>query len=300
MTSKMRLIVFPGVQNLPNFAAEANGFFAKRDLSVETTFTTSSEQQREGLAKGLYDIAHAAIDNAVAMVDVAGEDIAIVIGLDQAFNKLVVRPEIASYEDLRGKILGVDAPDTAFALVVYDMLARKGLKPGDYEVLPIGATRFRLEALQAGEIDFAMLNLPFNLMAQRAGLAVLEDPAKVIGAYQSTGGFVQRAWARANRAMLCSYLAAYIEGLRWVLDPANRAQAIALLAQRMELTPEMAADCFAQMSDPALGFSVDAAIDHAGMKKVLALRAAFKGNENPASAELYVDESFYREALATL
>jgi ABC-type nitrate/sulfonate/bicarbonate transport system substrate-binding protein len=300
MTTKMRLIVFPGVQNLPNFAAEEQGFFAKRGFSIETTFTSSSEQQREGLAQGLYDIAHAAIDNAVAMVDVAGEDIAIVIGLDQAFNKLVVRPEIATYEDLRGKTLGVDAPDTAFALVVYDMLARKGMQPGDYKVLPIGATRFRLEAMIDGKVDFAMLNLPFNLMAQRAGLALLDDPAKVIGAYQSTGGFVQRAWAQANRATLAAYLAAYIEGLRWVLDPANAVAAIALLAQRMDLSPEMAAECFAQMSDPALGFTPDAAIDHGGMAKVLALRAAFKGNAEPAPADRYIDESFYREALALL
>ena len=120
------LIVFPGVQNLPNLAAEANGFFARRGLVVETTLTKSSQQLRSGLARGEYDIGHGAVDNAVAMADLGGaEDVAIVVGLDHGFNKLIVRPQITCYDDLRGKTLGVDALDTAFALVVYEMLERK-------------------------------------------------------------------------------------------------------------------------------------------------------------------------------
>ena len=79
---KVRVIVFPGVQNLPSFAAEEQGFFAKRGLAVETVYTQSSKQQRDGLADGLYEIAHSAIDNAIAMVDAAGKDVVIVIGLD--------------------------------------------------------------------------------------------------------------------------------------------------------------------------------------------------------------------------
>jgi ABC-type nitrate/sulfonate/bicarbonate transport system substrate-binding protein len=108
---KLKIVVFPGVQNLPNLAAEMQGFFARRDIAVETTFTNGSEQMRDGLARGDYDIAHGAVDNAVAMVEVAHDDVFIFMGLDQSFNKLVVQPGISTYEDLRGKIFGVDAPD---------------------------------------------------------------------------------------------------------------------------------------------------------------------------------------------
>src|SRR6185312_14853567 len=109
----------------------------------------------------------------VSMVEAAGQDVVIVVGLDRGFNKLVVQPEITSYEKLRGKTLGVDAPDTAFALIAYDMLRRKDLKPGDYKVKPVGATRFRLQALKNRTIDVSVLNLPFNLFAQQAGLRIL-------------------------------------------------------------------------------------------------------------------------------
>jgi ABC-type nitrate/sulfonate/bicarbonate transport system substrate-binding protein len=300
--SRVHIIVFPGVQNLPNFAAEANGFFERRGLAIETTFTKSSEQQRNGLARGEYDIAHSAVDNAVAMVENAGENVAIVVGLDHGFNKLIVRPGIASYDDLRGKTLGVDAPDTAFALVVYEMLKRKGLNRNDYKVQSVGATRFRLDALIAAKVDFAMLNLPFNLFAQRAGLAVLDNPMDVIGAYQSTGGFVKRTWAEQHRGVLVQYIAAYIEGLRWSMDPSNRSAVIELMKQRMDLAADIAEQCFQQISDPKSGFAHDAKLDLVGMANLLALRTDFSDKPSAAtiSSDCYIDEAYYRDALAAL
>jgi ABC-type nitrate/sulfonate/bicarbonate transport system substrate-binding protein len=67
----IRAIVFPGVQNLPIYAAEVGGFFAKRGIHLELTCTQSSEQQRDGIADGTYDLAHSSIDNAIALVDLA-------------------------------------------------------------------------------------------------------------------------------------------------------------------------------------------------------------------------------------
>ena len=78
--TKLAVIVFPGVQNLPMFAAQAKGFYAKRGLSVDLKFTPNSNELRNGLAEGRYQIAHSAIDNAFALKDKANVDIAVVIG----------------------------------------------------------------------------------------------------------------------------------------------------------------------------------------------------------------------------
>lgn len=298
----VRVITFPGIQNLPSFAAEANGFYAKRGLAVETFATQSSQQQRDGIASGIYDIAHSAIDNAVSMVEADGKDIVIVIGLDRGFNKLIVQPEITSYGNLIGKTLGVDAPDTAFALVAYEMLRVKGLNRGDYKVKAIGATRFRLRALRERSIDFSLLNVPFNILAQQVGLTVLDDPTRVIGEYQSAGAFVRRAWGKQNRNALVGYLAAYIEGLRWSLRPENRQAAISLLQACMDLERDVAEESFDRIADPASGFTADARISHPGMATVLKLRARFTGASLDATpaADKYLEESYYTAALAAL
>src|SRR5471032_167631 len=88
--TKLTVIVFPGVQNLPMFAAQAKGLYAKRGLNVDLKFTPNSDELRNGLAEGRYQIAHSAVDNAFALKDKANVDIAVVIGGDNSFNHLKI------------------------------------------------------------------------------------------------------------------------------------------------------------------------------------------------------------------
>ena len=82
MTSTVRLtvMVFPGTQTLPLFAAQTIGLFEKRGLSVELKPAPNSEEQRRGLAEGRYEIVHGAADQAVAMVEDMKADALIVAG----------------------------------------------------------------------------------------------------------------------------------------------------------------------------------------------------------------------------
>ena len=70
--AKIRVKVFPGAQNLPLFAGVAKGMFAKRGVAVELLFTVNSTELRDGLANGDIEVAHSAVDNSVAMVELAG------------------------------------------------------------------------------------------------------------------------------------------------------------------------------------------------------------------------------------
>jgi hypothetical protein len=185
--TELKVIVFEGVQNLPLFAALANGLFAGQGLDIDLTFTPDSGTLRNGLAEGRFDIAHTAVDNAIAMVELAHKDVAIVLGGDNGFNGLFFQPEIASFEDLRGKTVLVDAPNTAFALVLYKILDNHGLKRGDYAIQPVGATPFRLARMKEDKnAAAAILNLPYRILGSRAGLKFICDAVSEIGPYLST------------------------------------------------------------------------------------------------------------------
>src|SRR5687768_3755600 len=80
---KLRVNVFAGVQNLPIFAGQTKGFFARAGLDVDSQFTPNSPAQREGLAKGAFEIAHAAVDNSVALAETGAGSI-IVMGGDSS------------------------------------------------------------------------------------------------------------------------------------------------------------------------------------------------------------------------
>jgi ABC-type nitrate/sulfonate/bicarbonate transport system substrate-binding protein len=299
----LTIMVFQGVQNLPLFAAQTKGFFARRGLEVEIKIAPNSDEMRNGLAEGRYQIVHGAIDNAVAMAEVAKADIAVVVGGDNGWMQLIVQPGIGAIADLRGKTVIVDAPNTAYALQLYDMLAQNGLKKGDYEVKIVGATFKRLEAIREDKsIAAAMLNPPFSVLAEKAGLKSMGSAVKAIGPYQATGGFVMRAWAKANEEVLVKYLQAYVEGVRWSLDPTNRQDAVRFLMDRLKLAEDVATQAYATATDPAEGFAKDGKVDLDGFRNVLKLRANNLGTwgGTPPAPEKYLDLSYYQKAFAGL
>ena len=302
--TQLTVMVFQGMQNLPLFAAQHTGPFGRRGLDVEIKNAPTSDELRNGLAEGRYQIVHGAVDNAIAMAEVAKVDIAVVCGGDNGWQELIVQPEIGSIADLRGKTVIVDAPNTAYALQLYDMLAQNGLKKGDYEVKVVGATNRRFEAIKTDKsIAASMLNPPFSIMAGLAGLKSLGSAVKAIGPYQATAGFVLQSWAKQNEDLLVKYLQAYVEGVRWILDPAHKVDVIRFLQRRLFLDKEIAARTYEVAVDPTAGIVKDAVIDLEGMHNVLKLRAqhlgTWSGGTTPAP-EKYLDLGYYRKALAGL
>jgi ABC-type nitrate/sulfonate/bicarbonate transport system substrate-binding protein len=261
--TQLKVMVFPGLSNFSIFAAQHKNLFANHGLTIELLNTPNSEVLRSGLAKGDHQIVHAAVDNAVAMVELAKADVAIVTGGDNGFNRIFVQPDINSYAELRGKTVLVDAPNTAFALLLYKVLKDNGLNKGDYVVKPVGGTPMRLEAMTKDKANAAagVLNPPFSFRARQAGLKDMGAAAKAIGSYQSDGAFVMREWAKANGDTVVRYIRAYVEGRRWLLDPANKAEATQLLVDRLKLTPEVAGLSYGVATDPADPIAKDAKFD---------------------------------------
>ena len=222
----LQVNVFPGSSNLPLLAGINKGFFARRGVTVEVQNTPNSDAQCAGLPARSFEIAHAAIDNAVAMVEVAKNDVIIVMGGDSGMNEFKVRPEIATFADIRGKSLAVDAPNTACALVAKKILKNKGLIEGrDYTLKLAGGTQGRSAAMVSDpELAAGMVNPPFSFTLRERGIKSLGRATELAGPYQATGAFVMRAWAAANASALERYLAAYIESSRYAMVPVNRAE----------------------------------------------------------------------------
>ena len=284
--------------------AETHGIFAKYGIKVETENLPNSEVLRTNLAAGKGDLAYLAVDNAVAMAELAHQDVVIVMGSEGSQNELIAQPEFKSIKDLRGKTLIVDAPNTAYALQLQKILFLGGLQFGrDYEFRPIGSTPQRLIAMREHkEYAGSMLGPPSSIIAKREGFVSLGTVQDLIGAYQAAGYFTQRKWAKEHREALTNYLAAIIEAQRWLMAPANKPQVIELMIKESHLAADVAAETYeSYMSRPG-GYAEDAKFDLDGFETVLKLRAEIVGNwggQTPFPKKYY-DASYYDAAVGKL
>src|ERR1700760_551518 len=149
--SPLNLIIFPGGLSWPVFVAEDKGFFEKRGLAVKVTETPGSVFQIKGMMAGDFDIAMTPFDNVVAYQEDQGEmhfdtppDLFVFMGGISSTLRLIVRPDIKSFADLKDQVLGVDALSTGYSLLMYRLLEHNGLPQGSYRLERLGGTASRV------------------------------------------------------------------------------------------------------------------------------------------------------------
>lgn len=226
----LRVITFS--RPLPVVAAQRLGFFTREGLAVEYTQTAGSVEQIRQLLAGQWDLAHTNVDNVMAYVDAESADLFVFLVLELGIGqKLLLRPGVSSYNELRGQTLGVDALATGYAFVLRKMLAFNGLADGDYGLISVGGTAQRATALIEGHIAAALLSPPHDDRAARAGCTVLEPASRYLPEYPGVTAAATRRWERGNEQALTRYVRGLFAGERWAADPAHRDQGIALLAE---------------------------------------------------------------------
>jgi ABC-type nitrate/sulfonate/bicarbonate transport system substrate-binding protein len=296
----LRVNVFRGASNLPIYMAQEKGYFARRGLTLQMLFTPNSTEQRAGLAAGRFEIAHAAVDNTVAMIEVAKADAVIVAGGDGGMNEVLVRQDINKASDMRGRTYVVDAPNTAYALIGRKIFKDAGLKEGqDYKIFPLGGSEARTKGLDTPDGAATLLNPPWNFLAKERGAKSLGRTIDLFGPYQAQGVFVMRPWAAKNASALERYLAAYIEGCRAAQDPGQRDLALKVLMRELKLQPRVAEMTYTELMTRGSGLAKDCAFDMAGFRNVLALRAEMEGQWGGKAPDpsRFVDLTLYNRAL---
>jgi ABC-type nitrate/sulfonate/bicarbonate transport system substrate-binding protein len=306
MARSLNVIVFPGGFNLPIWSGICCGAFARQDVEVRLHFTANSMQQLSGLVRGEWEIGLTGFDNVVAYQEGQGEadidrepDLFVFMGGDNAFLRLVVQPQIRNYADLRGKTLSVDALTTGFAFVLRKMLTSNGIADSDVRLERAGGVMQRFEALKAGKHAGTLLVTPFDLIAERLGLHVLQSASEVLPHYQGISGTARRSWAMDNSNLLVGFVRGYLEALDWLYDRRNEDAACSLLVEKVpNMSVELAIATYRILVAEKGGFEPKARIDSIGVETVLALRSEFgRPQKLLTDGSKYDDMRYYQRAV---
>ena len=128
--------------------------------------------------------------------------------------KLVVRPEIKSVADLRGKKLAVSRFGSASDYAAQLALEKLGGDPKQTTYLQLGSNQPRLSALSSGTVDATVFSEPFATLAEKKfGMRSLLDLADSGVPFPQNSFIVTRKFLAERRAVVVNALKASIEAL---------------------------------------------------------------------------------------
>lgn len=277
----------------PTWIADTEGFFGKEGLDAQISYVQGSSTALPALASGGLDILEA--QPAVSVQgQLKGEDtVVLATHIPYADQRIVVRPEIKTMDDLRGKSIAVSKPGTVTDNVVRWVLEHYNLTPDkDVKVTYLSTQPGQLAALQNGLVAATMIPAPYDLLAEKSGGHLLLDVRSLNYAYPVDGVVSTRTYVKAHHQETVAYLKAYVMGVRYAKSHPDDAKQV--LAKFTKQTDPAILDAaytaqMADWADPPVPFLE-------GIKTVLPLYPGGKG-KNPAD---FMDPEPMNEALKAL
>jgi ABC-type nitrate/sulfonate/bicarbonate transport system substrate-binding protein len=288
-------VISESASSWPLYVAQARGLFEEAGVTVTLTVTRSSSAQLRGLEGGDFDVGHQAADHVIRSVE-GGSDLFIVMGLNRPAQTIVAGPAIAAFRDLKGKLLAVDDAASGYALLLKRILARHGLKEGDYRLSAVGGSNERYEAVRSGAVAAALLSPPHDLKLLAEGFKSLGNTTDDFPAYLGSVAAARRSWAASHEDALVRYIRAYVAASDWLFDPAHREEALAILAARVKVDRAQASATYEAVTSKSL--IPRAAVDQAGLEQVI--EVCWDAGRRPPPrppADRYVDLRYREKAL---
>ncbi len=199
---------------------------------------------------------------------------------------LVVRPEINTLADLKGKPVGVNAIQGTTHILLKDVLKYYGLDPENYLVpIAVTASATRLQSVKGGAMPAAMMDVVFAVRAEKEGLKILTNVGDITE--RLMGGVAtsdKRIKEKSDEVL--RFTQGYLKGVKYVVDPRNKTDTIQIMSKLMELTLEDAARVYelggikdwladGNLPEKLVTLEIDEAKDASGISKDVPISQVF-------------------------
>jgi len=154
--------------------AEAEGFYRAENLQVDELLTADSPSLLQAVATGS---AHAGVslgDVVIRAVDRGAPVIMAGAVLDHTILRLLGGKGVTDVKAMAGKPVTAGAVEGGTANLLRYQLKILGVDPRGVQMVSIPNSRDRLVAMQNGQVTGALMIAPFDTLAERDGMKVLD------------------------------------------------------------------------------------------------------------------------------
>lgn len=274
--------------------AEQKGLFRKQGIDVEVIVTGQGGTAVSALLAGDIQTASSAGDSLVNAALRGGETVMIAGVINKGLQRIMVRPEIKTPGDLKGKKVGVTRIGAVSHSVLLMMLKRWNMSPNDVQVIQVGSSPNMLASLDKGGIDGAVLTIPSMFVAEDRGYKILIDLADTDIYYLHTMIATTRSYIKSNRDKLIRYLKGYLEGIAFFKQ--NRKESLEVVQKKLRLSAAQERDL--ERSFDLLSAKYYEAMPYPSLRGVETV-LGFVEKDNPkaktADPKSFIDDTLLRE-----
>jgi ABC-type nitrate/sulfonate/bicarbonate transport system substrate-binding protein len=288
-----------GLSSLPLTVAQRKGFFPREGLDlVVVPIPGGTDRIVAALDKGEIDAGKNATPYLIQAVLKGSDAVAIMSQTANPVYSLMVRPEIRSFADLRGKTLGLSTPGDTITLSAQRLLGLKRIKPTEFTAKVVVGTGARFDCLKSGACAAVPMGQPDDLDAIKQGFPRLGFTYEAGADLIFNVDMARRAWGEKNKDTLVRFVRAMASAYAFLNDPKNRDEAVKILVETGGMSAELAGQIFAPYLDPEEHvLPRKGELDLAAFNRVLGLMADTGVIPSPPpGAERFVDLEYLKAA----
>ncbi|MES2281099.1 MAG: ABC transporter substrate-binding protein [Pseudomonadota bacterium] len=273
--------------NVPLWAGISMGWFAQEGLDVETVLMGNASQVEPLLSGSLQVVLgtpEATLQNAAK-----GGPLRIVAGnTGKLSHSLITRAPFKTVTSLRGGKLGILNKVEGSFFQLKAMLAHHGLHyPADYEVVEMGGVPPRHKALLEGTIDGGLQSIPWNYVAEEAGMNNLGEITGYVPDWQFVSVNADMSKFRADPSQLEAFIRVLLRATEWLHQHKTEASMVA--EKELPTTSEYAQkawDYYTQTN----ALTRDLSVNRKGLEVVIQTQidAGLIAKDAPTSVDFYL------------
>jgi ABC-type nitrate/sulfonate/bicarbonate transport system substrate-binding protein len=284
----------------PLYVAEQKKIFEKNGLQVEVIVIRGATNTTRAILSETIPVGRINPDYVIAAID-KGAKVKIFSGnMEKIPYDTYARPEIKTGAELKGKTIGVSTLTGGTTLMLQEVLDKAyKVKENDYKLLVVGTSPERYAALKGGSVQATFMGPPFNFRAGKEGFRKLANWHEYLGPILFTADFAHMNYIKSNRTEIVRYLKSIVEATRWLYDPKNKEEALAVHMKALKSTRDSAEEDYKYLVQDFQPFPKEGAVSKVAFDKTMDLRikeGLYQGKKVTPMSE-YVDSSLIEEAI---
>lgn len=203
--------------NSPIWVVQDKGYLKQQGLDPQVISLSASPIAIQAMLAGELDVIVTSVTTLVS-ARLAGADIVMILGMVPTFvDHIITQPNITSFDQLKGKLGGVNRLGSTSDMGLRLALRRKGIDPEkDVKIITAGDNPSRLAAVSKSVVQFAIMPEPFVREAEKIGLKDFFSIASLKIPFWWNAVLVQESTLRSKRPLLLKFTRAMMQAVHYI------------------------------------------------------------------------------------